>query len=128
MPLILLVLQQKLAFSATLALRLAVAGLIYFVLGVPCRHLFEQWAEVQIFVWVVYLVPTHRALFVKARMPYRPSSYIEIGENHPEFNLAAEVQLAKLFLMLGCTLGHVCGQGRRTGTLRIWSLGGPGGS
>ncbi|CAK9069218.1 unnamed protein product [Durusdinium trenchii] len=78
--------QRHVTFNSRVALRIAVAGIIYFGFGV------------QMFVWIVYLIPTHRALFVKARKPYRPSSYIEIGENHPEFNLEKEVQLARVFL------------------------------
>eukprot|EP00434_Breviolum_minutum_P002806 symbB.v1.2.002466.t1/scaffold99.1/size346285/22 len=85
-PLVEVLMRKNLTFNAKVALRLALAGILYFGCGV------------QMFVWIVYLIPTHRALFVKARMPYRPSSYIEIGETHPEFNLAKEVQLAKMFL------------------------------
>ena len=87
-PLVEVLMRKNLTFNAKVALRLALAGILYFGCGV------------QMFVWIVYLIPTHRALFVKARMPYRPSSYIEIGETHPEFNLAKEVQLAKMFLNL----------------------------
>ncbi len=87
-PLVEVLMHKNLTFNAKVALRLALAGILYFGCGV------------QMFVWIVYLIPTHRALFVKARMPYRPSSYIEIGETHPEFNLAKEVQLAKMFLNL----------------------------
>ncbi|CAL1140215.1 unnamed protein product [Cladocopium goreaui] len=85
-PLVEVLMHRHVTFNAKVALHLAFAGILYFGFGV------------QMFVWIVYLIPTHRALFVKARMPYRPSSYIEIGRNHPEFNLAKEVQLAKLFL------------------------------
>eukprot|EP00438_Fugacium_kawagutii_P012185 Skav205401 [mRNA] locus=scaffold1642:362375:363952:+ [translate_table: standard] len=85
-PLVEVLVHQNVTFNAGEALQLAMAGIVYFGFGV------------QMFVWIVYLIPTHRALFVKARMPYRPSSYIEIGRNHPEFNLAKEVELAKLFL------------------------------
>lgn len=84
--------QRHVTFNSRVALRIAVAGIIYFGFGV------------QMFVWIVYLIPTHRALFVKARKPYRPSSYIEIGENHPEFNLEKEVQLARVFLKRGTAL------------------------
>ncbi|CAJ1329440.1 unnamed protein product, partial [Effrenium voratum] len=77
---------QAYHFDTSQAFRFALAGVVYFGLGV------------QMFVWIVYLIPTHRALFVKARLPYRPSSYIEIAENHPEFNLSEEVRLAKVFL------------------------------
>lgn len=85
-PSVEVLMHRHVTFNAKVALHLAFAGILYFGFGV------------QMFVWIVYLIPTHRALFVKARMPYRPSSYIEIGRNHPEFNLAKEVQLAKLFL------------------------------
>lgn len=64
----------------------ALAGILYFAFGV------------QMFVWIVYLVPAHRALYVKARMPFRPSAYVEIGNAHPEFNLESEVELAYEFL------------------------------
>ncbi|CAE7297882.1 PDF1B [Symbiodinium natans] len=86
LPMVAAICDQFFVFGPRVAWRCALAGIMYFAFGI------------QMFVWIVYLVPAHRALYVKARMPFRPSAYVEIGLAHPEFNLKAEVELAQEFL------------------------------